>query len=109
MLYKQGMTTEILSTFQPAFQYFSEWWKQLVAKVKGKNPKGIFPASVEFTKDLHSMGPKDFKKVVALFSRHFYFLGKFQSAIENTCFPKRYRRFKLPRRKNPGSGKPKSI
>ena len=56
LLYKQGMTTEILSTFQPAFQYFSEWWKQLVAESEGKDLKGIFPASVEFTKDLHSMG-----------------------------------------------------
>jgi len=56
LLYKQGLTTEILSTFQPAFKYFSEWWKQLAAESEGKDLRGIFPASVEFTKDLHSMG-----------------------------------------------------
>ena len=56
LLYKNGMTTEILSTFQPAFQNFAEWWKQLAAESEGKDQKGIFPTSVEFTKDLHSMG-----------------------------------------------------
>ncbi|MED5352820.1 MAG: glucose-6-phosphate isomerase [Nitrospinota bacterium] len=56
LLYKNGMTTEILSTFQPAFQHFAEWWKQLAAESEGKDQKGIFPTSVEFTKDLHSMG-----------------------------------------------------
>ena len=56
LLYKNSMTTEILATFHPAFHYFSEWWKQLAAESEGKDLKGIFPASVEFTKDLHSMG-----------------------------------------------------
>jgi glucose-6-phosphate isomerase len=56
LLYQKGKTTEILATFQPAFQYLSEWWKQLAGESEGKNLKGIFPSSVEFTSDLHSMG-----------------------------------------------------
>ena len=56
LLYQKGMTTEILATFQPAFYRFSEWWKQLAGESEGKDGKGIFPASVEFTTDLHSMG-----------------------------------------------------
>ncbi len=56
LLYQKGMTTEILATFQPAFRHFSEWWKQLAGESEGKDGKGIFPASVEFTTDLHSMG-----------------------------------------------------
>ena len=56
LLYQKGMTTEILATFQPSFHHFSEWWKQLVGESEGKDGKGIFPASVEFTTDLHSMG-----------------------------------------------------
>lgn len=56
LLYKKGKTTEILATFQPAFQYLSGWWKQLAGESEGKDLKGIFPASVEFTSDLHSMG-----------------------------------------------------
>jgi glucose-6-phosphate isomerase len=56
LLYEKGKTTEILATFQPAFQYLAGWWKQLAGESEGKNLKGIFPASVEFTSDLHSMG-----------------------------------------------------
>ena len=56
LLYQKGKTTEILSTFQPAFHYLAEWWKQLAGESEGKNLKGIFPASVELTSDLHSMG-----------------------------------------------------
>lgn len=56
LLYQKGKTTEILATFQPAFQYFAGWWKQLAGESEGKDLKGIFPASVEFTSDLHSMG-----------------------------------------------------
>jgi glucose-6-phosphate isomerase len=56
LLYQKGMTTEILATFQPSFHHFSEWWKQLAGESEGKDGKGIFPASLEFTTDLHSMG-----------------------------------------------------
>jgi glucose-6-phosphate isomerase len=56
LLYQRGKTTEILATFQPAFYYLAQWWKQLAGESEGKQLKGIFPASVEFTCDLHSMG-----------------------------------------------------
>jgi glucose-6-phosphate isomerase len=55
-LYKNGKTTEILATFTPKLVYMSEWWKQLYGESEGKENKGIFPASVTFTADLHSMG-----------------------------------------------------
>jgi glucose-6-phosphate isomerase len=56
VLYRQGKTTELLVSYEPALQYFSEWWKQLFGESEGKEHKGIFPASVLFTADLHSMG-----------------------------------------------------
>ena len=56
LLYQKGKTTEILATFQPAFHYLADWWKQLAGESEGKDLKGIFPACVEFTSDLHSMG-----------------------------------------------------
>ncbi|SEN16485.1 glucose-6-phosphate isomerase [Lihuaxuella thermophila] len=55
-LYRKGKTTELLVNYDPALQYFSEWWKQLFGESEGKDQKGIFPASVNFTTDLHSMG-----------------------------------------------------
>lgn len=56
LLYKKGYFIELLSNFEPGFQYISEWWKQLYGESEGKDGKGIFPASVNFTTDLHSMG-----------------------------------------------------
>lgn len=56
ILYRKGKTTEILINYEPALQYFNEWWKQLYGESEGKDQKGIFPASVNFTTDLHSMG-----------------------------------------------------
>ena len=56
ILYRQGKTTELLVNYEPRLQYFSEWWKQLYGESEGKEGKGIFPASVSFTTDLHSMG-----------------------------------------------------
>lgn len=56
LLYRKGKTTEILVNFNPKLQYFAEWWKQLFGESEGKEGKGIFPASVNFTTDLHSMG-----------------------------------------------------
>jgi glucose-6-phosphate isomerase len=55
-LYRKGKTTELLVNYEPSLQYFSEWWKQLYGESEGKDYKGIFPASVNFTTDLHSMG-----------------------------------------------------
>ncbi len=55
-LYDQGKKIEILACYEPSFRFFSEWWKQLYGESEGKDGKGIFPASVEFTADLHSMG-----------------------------------------------------
>ena len=55
-LYRTGKKTEILVNFHPKLHYVSEWWKQLYGESEGKENKGIFPASVDFTTDLHSMG-----------------------------------------------------
>ena len=56
ILYKQGKTTEILVNYEPKMQYITEWWKQLYGESEGKEEKGIFPAGVTFTTDLHSLG-----------------------------------------------------
>ena len=56
VLYNKGKSIEILANFEPALHYVSEWWKQLYGESEGKDGKGLFPASVEFTADLHSMG-----------------------------------------------------
>ena len=55
-LYKTGKKIEILVNFNPKLHFFAEWWKQLYGESEGKDHKGIFPASVDFTTDLHSMG-----------------------------------------------------
>ncbi|MBQ0098490.1 MAG: glucose-6-phosphate isomerase [Oscillospiraceae bacterium] len=56
LLYRKGMTTEILVSYEPAFTLMNEWFKQLYGESEGKDNKGIFPASVVFSTDLHSMG-----------------------------------------------------
>ena len=55
-LYTQGKKVEILVGYEPSFRFFGEWWKQLFGETEGKDGKALFPASVEFTADLHSMG-----------------------------------------------------
>ena len=55
-LYKKGKKIEILVNYHPKLHYFAEWWKQLYGESEGKDHKGIFPAAVDFTTDLHSMG-----------------------------------------------------
>lgn len=55
-LYNKGKEIEILVNYEPALTYFSEWWKQLFGESHGKDGKGLFPASVNFSTDLHSMG-----------------------------------------------------
>ena len=55
-LYRTGKKIELLAAYEPCFRFMSEWWKQLYGESEGKENKGLFPASVEFTADLHSMG-----------------------------------------------------
>lgn len=55
-LYRKGKTVEILVNYEPGLHYVSEWWKQLYGESEGKDFKGIYPASVDFSTDLHSMG-----------------------------------------------------
>ena len=55
-LYQAGKKIEIMVNYQPKLHFMSEWWKQLYGESEGKDKKGIFPASVDFTTDLHSMG-----------------------------------------------------
>ena len=55
-LYEKGKTTEIMVNYEPSMHFFTEWWKQLYGESEGKDQKGIFPAGVDFTTDLHSMG-----------------------------------------------------
>lgn len=56
ILLRKGKSIEILVNYEPSLHYVSEWWKQLYGESEGKDQKGIFPASVDFTTDLHSMG-----------------------------------------------------
>lgn len=56
ILYNRGKEIEILVNYEPTMVYLAEWWKQLYGESEGKDGKGIFPASVNFTTDLHSMG-----------------------------------------------------
>lgn len=56
ILYRKGYVTEILANYEPSLQYFSEWWKQLAGESEGKDSKGIYPSSANFSTDLHSIG-----------------------------------------------------
>jgi len=56
ILLRKGKSVEILCNYEPVFHYIAEWWKQLYGESEGKDQKGIFPASVDITTDLHSMG-----------------------------------------------------
>ena len=56
ILYRKGKSVEILANYEPSLHFISEWWKQLYGESEGKDQKGIFPASVDLTTDLHSMG-----------------------------------------------------
>lgn len=56
ILLRKGKAVEVLANYEPFFHYVSEWWKQLYGESEGKDQKGIFPASVDLTTDLHSMG-----------------------------------------------------
>ncbi|WP_067928858.1 glucose-6-phosphate isomerase [Alicyclobacillus shizuokensis] len=56
VLYRRGKTTEVLAAYEPALRQFAEWWKQLFGESEGKDGKGIYPSSLGFTTDLHSLG-----------------------------------------------------
>lgn len=56
ILYSKGYTTEMLINYEPSMQYFNEWWKQLFGESEGKDYKGIYPSSANYTTDLHSLG-----------------------------------------------------
>ncbi|MCD8046662.1 MAG: glucose-6-phosphate isomerase [Clostridiales bacterium] len=56
ILHRKGKSVEVLANYEPSIHYVSEWWKQLYGESEGKDQKGIFPASVDLTTDLHSMG-----------------------------------------------------
>ena len=56
ILYRKGYITEILANYEPSLQYFGEWWKQLAGESEGKDQKGIYPTSANFSTDLHSLG-----------------------------------------------------
>ncbi|MDD4135983.1 MAG: glucose-6-phosphate isomerase [Candidatus Shapirobacteria bacterium] len=56
IFYQQSKLVEVLASYEPCLFYMSEWWKQLFGESEGKDKKGIFPATVSFTADLHSMG-----------------------------------------------------
>ncbi|HAP32381.1 MAG TPA: glucose-6-phosphate isomerase [Firmicutes bacterium] len=56
IIYRKGKIIELLASYEPSFSLFTEWWKQLFGESEGKDQKGIFPAGVSFTADLHAMG-----------------------------------------------------
>ena len=56
LLYRKGKIIELLVSYEPSFYYLTEWWKQLFGESEGKDKKGIFPAGMNFTTDLHSLG-----------------------------------------------------
>ncbi|MGM0902778.1 MAG: glucose-6-phosphate isomerase [Bacillota bacterium] len=56
VLYSKGKTIEMLINYEPSLMYFSEWWKQLFGESEGKDQKGIYPSSANFSTDLHSLG-----------------------------------------------------
>ena len=74
-LYGKGYNVELLACYEPSFRFMAEWWKQLFGESEGKDGKGIFPASVEFTADLHSMGqyiqqgPRNLMETVVRFTK----------------------------------------
>lgn len=56
ILYNKGKSTEVMVSYEPCYTLMNEWWKQLYGESEGKDQKGLFPASVVFSTDLHSMG-----------------------------------------------------
>ena len=83
-LYRQGKKIEILAAYEPRARFFAEWWKQLYGESEGKESKGLFPASVEFTADLHSMG-----QYIQQGERHmFETVIRFGASANKLCVPR---------------------
>jgi len=83
-LYRQGKKIEILAAYEPRARFFAEWWKQLYGESEGKENKGLFPASVEFTADLHSMG-----QYIQQGERHmFETVIRFGAGAHRLCVPR---------------------
>ena len=92
ILLRKGKTIEVLANYEPSLHYVSEWWKQLYGESEGKDQKGIFPASVDLTTDLHSMGQfiQDgnrilFETVVNIPEQNEYYLGQLFYFFEFAC------------------------
>lgn len=79
LLYEKGKKIEILAYYEPSFRVMSEWWKQLYGESEGKNGKGIFPASVQLTADLHSLGQYIQEGERSLFETAVFFRGSRRS------------------------------
>lgn len=80
IMYKKGKKIEILACFEPRFRFMAEWWKQLFGESEGKDGLGIFPASVEFSADLHSMG-QYIQEGERILQETFVSIGKPKSSI----------------------------
>ena len=81
IMYEKGKKIELLACFEPRFRYMAEWWKQLFGESEGKNNIGIFPAAVEFSADLHSMG-QYIQEGERMLQETFVSLGKPSEKIE---------------------------
>ncbi|MPM07560.1 Glucose-6-phosphate isomerase [bioreactor metagenome] len=82
-LYSAGKHVELLACFEPSFRFFAEWFKQLFGESEGKKNRGLFPASVEYTADLHSMGQYIQEGERLLFET----VVCFDKSIETVCIP----------------------
>ena len=83
-LYRKGKKIEIWAAYEPRARFFAEWWKQLYGESEGKEGKGLFPASVEFTADLHSMG-----QYIQQGERHmFETVIRFGASAHQLCVPR---------------------
>lgn len=80
ILFRRGKAIEVLAAFQPQLHFVSEWWKQLAGESEGKNLTGIFPAALDYTTDLHSLGQWMQDGVRNVFET-FMVLGQTQSTV----------------------------
>ena len=80
ILFRRGYFTEVMASFQPQLHYVGEWWKQLAGESEGKNNTGIFPTSVDYTTDLHSLGQWMQEGVRSVFET-FLVLGKSRETV----------------------------
>mgnify|MGYP000845822662 FL=1 len=94
LMFEKGKQVEVLANFNPKLHYFAEWWKQLYGESEGKEHKGLFPAAVDYTTDLHSMGQYMQEGVRMMFEtfiyvdnpRHEVYLGKEPTDLDGLNF-----------------------